>query len=208
MVRTHANGREIGDHRVCPGEVRCGKHRRQGDHTSAGGPGGCDACRRVLEHDTPCRVVTETLRSEPVAVGGRLPLVDILARHEDRRYRESDRRQSEVREGLSTGGDDGPAADRESRQEFAGTRDGPQTVDVRELSGVKPRCLPVRLEMRSRGLHGVTRPAPMRDPQDLLRIELMALGPAAARSLDDRAGIDQNAVQIKQKRRTTDLHSP
>jgi len=48
----------------------------------------------------------------------------------------------------------------------------------------------------------------MRDPQDLLGIEVMALGPATARSLDDRAGIDQNAVQIKQKRRTTDLHSP
>jgi len=40
----------------------------------------------------------------------------------------------------------------------------------------------------------------MRDPQDLLGIELMAQGPAAACALDDRPGIDEHAVQIKQKR--------
>jgi len=40
----------------------------------------------------------------------------------------------------------------------------------------------------------------MRDLQDSLGIELMAQSPAAARSLDDRPGIDQNAVEIKQKR--------
>jgi hypothetical protein len=40
----------------------------------------------------------------------------------------------------------------------------------------------------------------MRDPQHFLGIELMAQGPAAAGSLDDRSGIDQNAVEIKQKR--------
>jgi len=40
----------------------------------------------------------------------------------------------------------------------------------------------------------------MRDLQDLLGIELMAQSPAAARSLDDRPGIDEHTVQIKQKR--------
>jgi len=39
----------------------------------------------------------------------------------------------------------------------------------------------------------------MRDLQDSLGIELMVQRPAAARSLDDRTGIDEHAVQIKQK---------
>jgi len=62
--------------------------------------------------------------------------------------------------------------------------------------------------MRSRDLHGVARPAAMRDPQDFLGIELMAQSPATARSLDDHTGIDEDAVQIEQKCRTADLHSP
>jgi hypothetical protein len=41
--------------------------------------------------------------------------------------------------------------------------------------------------MRSRGLYGIARAAAVRDPQDFLRIELMAEGPATAGSLDDRA---------------------
>jgi len=62
--------------------------------------------------------------------------------------------------------------------------------------------------MGSRGLHGVARPAAMREAQDARGIELMAQSPAAARSLDDHPGIDENSIQIKQKPRTPDLHSP
>jgi hypothetical protein len=42
----------------------------------------------------------------------------------------------------------------------------------------------------------------MRDLQDFLGIEVMAQRPAAARSLDDRPGVDEHAIQIKQESRT------
>jgi len=48
----------------------------------------------------------------------------------------------------------------------------------------------------------------MRNPQDLLGIELVTQSPAAARPLDDGPGIDEDAVQIEQEPRTADLHRP
>jgi len=62
--------------------------------------------------------------------------------------------------------------------------------------------------MRSRGLDGVARAAAMGDPQDFFGIEFMPQGPATAGSFDDRAGVDEHAVEVEEKARTTDLHSP
>jgi len=208
VLRTHANCREIGDRDVGAREDSYGEHRSERDHTGAGASGCGNTCRGVFENDTCGSVESQAFRAEAIAIRGRLSLRDVLAGHHDLRYRQPDRRQSQLGQCPSTGRDDSPAARRETCQDLNGTWNGGEPSDVRELCRVDPRRLPIRLEIGSRGLHGVARAAPMRDPQDCLRIELMAEGPAAADSLDDRSRIDQNAVEVEEKARTTDLHSP
>jgi len=83
-----------------------------------------------------------------------------------------------------------------------------EAIDIRELRIIKPRYFMVCREMRNHGLQRVTRAPAMRNPQELFRIELMALGPAAPRSLDDGARVDEHAIEVEQKRRTPELHSP
>jgi hypothetical protein len=44
------------------------------------------------------------------------------------------------------------------------------------------------------------------DPEEAVRINMMVLGPATPHALDDRAGIDQNTVQVKEKGLTSEFH--
>jgi len=204
----YVDGREVGDRSVGAREVPCREHRSERDYRGARASGRGNTRRRVFEHDTCRGVESEAFRSESITIGRRLSLRDVLAGHQNRRYRQADRGESQLRQCPSTGSHDSPTARREGVQKLPRTRHCAEASDVRELRGVEPRHLPVRLEVGSRSLHGVARSAAMRNPQDLLGIELVTQSPAAARPLDDGPGIDEDAVQIKQEPRTADLHRP
>jgi len=62
--------------------------------------------------------------------------------------------------------------------------------------------------VRGGGPYRVARAAAVRNSQDPLGIETVAPGPQTTDALHDRAGIDQDTVQVKQKRRTSELHTP
>ena len=83
-----------------------------------------------------------------------------------------------------------------------------EAIDIRELRSIKPLYLTVCREMRNHRLECVARAPAMRYPQESFRIELMALSPAAPGSLDDGARVDEDAIEVKQERCSTELHSP
>lgn len=207
MVPAHVDAGEIRDYGVGTAEIRVWMRRTQRDHASARSTGCRDTGGRVLEYDTCRGVVTEAFRAKLITFRGRLSLQYVFPGHDDSGYRQSDRRQAQLRECSPTRRDDRPAALREGRQELADPRYGDEAIDISELRGVEPGYLPFDVEMRSHGLHGVARPAPMRDPEQRFGIEVMALSPLATDALDDGAGVDEDAVQVKQKRRGTEVHS-
>ena len=207
-ILTHANGVEIGDRGVGARKVPRREHRRQTDHTSARRPGRCDACRGVLENDTRRRILPEALGSELVAVGGRLALRHFFAGYDDLWYRQSDSCEAPFGERASTGRHDGPAGVGENGQKRAGARHCSEASDVGKLHGVDPRRFAVGLEVRGSGPYRVAGAAAVRNSQDLLGIETVALGPQTTHALHYRAGIDQHTVQVEQKRRTSEVHPP
>lgn len=62
--------------------------------------------------------------------------------------------------------------------------------------------------MRRRSLDGVAGATAVGDAQYGFGVESVAQGPTPTRPLDDGARIDEHAIEIKQKRRTPELHKP
>jgi hypothetical protein len=69
-----------------------------------------------------------------------------------------------------------------------------KAIDVLELGGIEPCHFFVQGQMRNGDLQCVLRATAVGDPEEDVRINLMALRPATPGALDDRAGIDENTV--------------
>src|SRR5467141_4644824 len=108
--------------------------------------------------------------------------------------------EPEMRQISAARGHDRPAVARQRSEEFPGSGHDAQPLAVRELGRIEPRDLRVRGETRHDHAQCVTRPAAVGNLQQWNWIQLMALGPPTPRALDDGTGVDQNSVEIEEKR--------
>ena len=80
-------------------------------------------------------------------------------------------------------------------------------MGVEELGVIDPLNFPFGVHVRRHDSDRVPGAPAMRNSQKRVRFDTQASGPGATHALDDGARIDQHPVQVKEKRRTMDLHS-
>ncbi len=200
------HGGQVLDHRVGDQVLRPrrGDHRKRG---AAGGPGGFQAGRRVLDDQALDRVDAQPAGCFEIGIRRWLAAEDVVRRDQDRRWCQMGRRKSRLSERHSARGGDRVLRSSQRSQGFDRPRKNHDVVEFGDLQLVDSgdsRLMPVGLEDRP---HHARRGHAVPAVLDVGR-QSMLDGPLVPGTNHRRSRVDQGAVHVEQHRVEHPIRQP